>query len=190
MRGGVVQLFDEEDPLRSDVTIQAAALLTLGIPPKLKEFFHVTYESIRGEIKFHSVWTFGGISFDKRFDTVQMRRAWGDGAWLLANPKHPLAILRTGLTYHRAFNHTPKYTIEERNRIETPDTWLESGCHNLIWLLRQIPLCAKQRRGIIRFAPVHLAMVPANLPETSKTRLIKYAESTNPDVRARIRAAA
>ena len=146
MRGSIVQVIDRADPLRADATLLATALLTLGIPAAGQQLFHATCERVRGALEHHVVWTFGGGSKCGRFDAQAMRLAWTDAAWLLNNPKHPLAILRGGLTWQRAFRHTPRFSLAELARIETPDTWLEAGCRNLIILLRAIPQAATSSR--------------------------------------------
>jgi hypothetical protein len=181
-RGSFVQLFDSTDPLRSEVTLFVASLLALGIGQHGPSLFHCTFEHLRGETQFHSTWTLAGASRDGRFDTVKMQKAWDDGLWLCANPKHPLAILRNGLTYQRAFSYTPRFTLAELARIETPDTWLEAAIRNLIWLLREMPRCIPE--GIVRFGPRHAAMVPKSLPEKEKTRFLRYVE--HPGKRAEI----
>lgn len=162
MRGSIVQLFDGTDPLRSDTTLLATALLTLGIPIAGKCGFNCTYEHTRGSTDFHAIWTFGGVSKCGRFDAKAMELAWADGVWLGANPQHPLAILRGGLTFQRALTMTPRFTLEELARIETPDTWLEAGARNLVMLLRMLPRAAQ--KGIVRFGESHLAFVPRLMP--------------------------
>jgi hypothetical protein len=164
-----------DDPLRSDTTLLATALLTLGVPSVGNQLFTCTYEHARGETLFHSIWTFAGLSKCKRFDSRSMQLAWNDGAWLLANPQHPLSILREGLTYQRAFSLTPRFTLEELARIETADTWIEAGCRNLILILRSLPRAAQ--KGVVRFGDTHLAFVPKAMPEAKKTTFLKYVES-------------
>lgn len=186
MRGSLVQLLDAGDPLRSDTTLLAAALLTLGIPAASRQLFSCTYEPVRGETQFHVIWTFQCASKCGRFDARTMQLAWEDGAWLLANPRHPLAILRDGLTYARALSHLPKFTLEELARLETPATWLEAGRRNLIVLLRALP-CAAQK-GIVRFGESHLAFVPKAMPEAQKSVFLDYVE--HPAKRPQILAAA
>lgn len=186
MRGAFIQIIDDADPLRADATLLAAALLTLGIPAASKELFSCTHEHVRGALEFHTVWTFGGASKCGRFDSKAMELAWSDGPWLLANPKHPLAILRDGLTYARAFSMTPRFSLAELARIETPDTWIEAGCRNLIVLLRAMPRAAQ--KGIVRFGETHLAFVPKSMPEAQKKAFLDYAE--HPAKRAQILAAA
>jgi hypothetical protein len=137
--GGVCQIFDSEDPLRSDTTLLVASLLTLGIPSAGRDLFHCTYENVRGAVQFNTVWTLRGESSCKRFGTPAMQKAWQDHAWLAANPAHPLAILRSGLTYARAMTYTPRFTLAELAAIERPETWLEAAFRNLIYLLRNIP---------------------------------------------------
>lgn len=175
MIGGIVQIFDETDPLRSDTTLLAAALVTLGIPRAREcRLFHCTYEQVRGATQFRAAWSFRSESIDGRFLTAGMELCWKDGAWLMANPTHPLAILRCGLTFERAFKHTPRFSREYLSSVETPDTWIEAACYNLIFLLRGMPRTVPE--GIIRFGPRHAAMVPKNLPESDKTKFIKYVE--------------
>lgn len=185
MRGSVIQLLDDTDPLRSDTTLLAAALLTLGVPAAGKQLFSCTYERVRGAVEVRVAWTFAGLSADRRFDARGMQIAWSDGPWLLQNPQHPLAVLRGGLTYVRAFAHTPRFSLAELARIETPDTWLEAGCRNLIVLLRAIPQAA--RKGIVRFGETHLAFVPRDMAEKKKTRFLEYVE--HPQKRPQILAA-
>ena len=175
MIGSFVQIFDYEDPLRSDTTLLIAALLTLGIPPMEGELFHVAREAVRGELKAQAIWTLHHESSDHRFSAVLMEKAWNDGVWLAANPKHPLAILRSAISYARAFSSSPRFTLVELQRIETPDTWAEAGVRNLIWLLRQLP--TSDPRRIVRFGPRWAAFVPSRLSESQKTRLLKYVES-------------
>jgi len=175
MIGSFVQIFDEADPLQSDTTLLIAALLTLGVPPMSGELFHLAREAMRGELKSRAVWTLHHESPDRRFSAVTMEKAWDDGAWLSAHPEHPLTILRGGLTYHRAFRTSPRFTLDELRRIETPDTWVEAGVRNLIWLLRQLP--TSDPRRIVRFGPTWAAFVPSRLSESQKTRLLKYVES-------------
>jgi hypothetical protein len=175
MLGQFVQIFDSEDPLRSDTTLLIAALLTLGIPPMEPGFFHTAREAVRGELKTQAIWTLHHQSPDRRFSARLMEAAWDNAAWLSTNPTHPLAILRGAITWHRAFNSSPRFSLDELRRIETPDTWAEAGVRNLIYLLRQLP-CADPRR-IVRFGPTWAAFVPASLSESKKTRLLKYVES-------------
>lgn len=185
---GIVQLFDEEDPFRSDTTLLAAALLTLGIPQVGPRPNHAVVEAARGERKPTFVWNFADASRDRRFSTVTLKRAWSDGSWLLANAVHPLAIMRGGLTYARAMTFAPRYSVEYRSRVETPDTWLETAVHNLLILLRDMPATLADARGIIRFAPRHAALVPASLSEKQKTEFIRYVEY--PAKRPQLRTAA
>jgi hypothetical protein len=185
--GDLVEIIDEHDPRRSDTTLLVAALLTLGIPAAHREFCVPTVELIRGEQKWHTIWLLREESKCGRFKTPAMRRVWSDGAWLLANPQHPLAILRCGLTYAKAMTHTPKFTIEERERIETPDTWLESAMHNLIVILRDLPLVTTASRSIVRFGPRHAALVPRCLNDGRKSRFLKYVEQ--PRLRSQLSAA-
>lgn len=176
MTGGLVQIFDEGDPLRSDTTLLVASLLTLGIPPAGTQLFHCTCEMVAGALQWRSCWSLKDESRDGRFDTVKMQKAWADGEWLLKNPKHPLAILRGGLTYKRAVMHDPKFTADYRARIENPDTWLESAFYNLVFLLREMPKAARTAREIVRFGSRWAAMVPQHLPEEKKTKLLKYVQ--------------
>jgi hypothetical protein len=188
MRGGIVQIIDETDPLRSDTTLLIAALLALGIPQQGRELFHCTYEHVRGETLFRCVWSLGCESADKRFETSAMEKAWDDGAWLLANPRHPLALMREGVTYKRAFSYTPRFSLDELKRIETPETWIEAGIRNLITLLRGIP--RKSHKGIVRFGHDHAAFVPAGLSDDRRTRLLKYVETQDSSERAALARAA
>lgn len=188
MRGGNVQLFDDTDPLRSDVTLCVAALLTLGIPVAGNSLLHFTTERVRGAANTRAVWTLGGASKCKRFETAKMIDAWESAEWLAKNPQHPLAVIRGALTFEAAMKFTPRFTPEYRTRIESAETWIETAMHNLLILLRDMPRAAKAVRGIIRFAQDHAAFVPVALPQTAQTRLIKYAE--HPEKRASIRAAA
>ncbi len=177
MQGPFFQVFDDTDPLRSDCTLLAAALCTLGIRPRQpSEPVHVTTEFDRGAVQFRCVWTFAGESKDGRFIAAVMKDAWDDGAWLLKNPRHALAILRTGLTYARLAGFVPRFTLAQLAKVETPDTWLEAGVRNLVWCLRRIPDAAKARRSIIRFERTHAAFVPAHLGKPEAARLIHHAE--------------
>lgn len=184
MTGSLVQIRDNEDPLRSDVTLLIAALLTLGIPAAGGELFYSTCEAVRGEVKFESVWSLRGISRDGRFDTVRMRQCWADAPWLLANPSHPMSVMRCGLTYHRAFSYSPRFTLTELANLETPDTWLEAAIRNLIFILRELP--AVPPRGTVRFGPDWAAFVPRNLPDDRRTRFLKYVETQDPTKRRSI----
>lgn len=186
MRGNLIQLIDGGDPLRSDTTLLAAALLTLGIPAASKQLFSCTYESVRGGVEFHVIWTFQCPSKCRRFDARSLQLAWTDHAWLLANPRHPLAILRDGLTFDRALKMTPRFSLDELARIEAPDTWVEAGCRNLIVLLRAIPRAAQ--KGVVRFGETHLAFVPRAMSEPKKKAFLDYAE--HPAKRPAILAAA
>ena len=176
MKGTFVQLFDEGDPLRSDTTLQVAALLTLGIAPFGRSLLHFTCEPKGGAMVRRAVWTLKDASECKRFATRTMADAWNDAAWLMKNPQHPLAIIRSALTFSAAAKCQPKYTAEERRRIETADTWIETAMHNTLILLSRIPSTLRTARGIIRFAQDHAAYVPISLPENRKTELIKYVE--------------
>jgi len=178
MLGSLVQIRDHDDPLRSNVTLLVAALLTLGIPPAGGELFYSTCEAKCGEVLIDSVWTLKGSSRDGRFDTGQMRDAWADAHWLLANPGHPLAVMRCGLSYQRALTYTPRFTLTEIATIETPDTWLEAACRNLIFILREPP--AFPLRGAVRFGPDWAAFVPHNRPDDRRTRFLKYVETQDP----------
>jgi hypothetical protein len=173
--GGVCQIFDSEDPLRSDTTLLVASLLTLGIPSAGRDLFHCTYENVRGAVQFNTVWTLRGESSCKRFGTPAMQKAWQDHPWLAANPAHPLAILRSGLTYARAMTYTPRFTLAELAAIERPETWLEAAFRNLIYLLRNIPSAIPQ--GIVRFGPRHMAFVRRNKSEAEKARFLRYVEN-------------
>lgn len=187
MKGAFVQLFDDTDPLRSDVTLCAAALLTLGIPRHGKSLLHFTTERIRGAAVRRAVWTFAGASPCGRFSTHDMITGWDSAVWLERNQSHPLAIIRASLTYDVAMKFTPKFTPDYRRRVETPETWRETAVHNLLVLLRDMPAAMRGVRGVIRFGPEHMAFVPLALPQEKQTRLIKYAE--HPDKRPEIRAA-
>lgn len=187
--GDIVQVFDEADPRGSDTTLLVAALFTLGIPPATREFFHTTCQFERGETKWRSIWTLREESKDGRFSTNRMITAWHSGAWLLQNPTHPLAILRGGLTLHRALHHTPKFTLAELARIETPDTWLEAGCRNLLMILRDLPDAAvAAARKVVWFSRDRAGLVPRCMPDKQQTRFLKYVEQ--PTKRAAIRRAA
>lgn len=188
MRGTFVQLFDDTDPLRSDVTLCVAALLTLGIPAAGDALLHFTAELVRGATVRRAVWTFADSDKSQRFATRTMADAWNDAAWLLQNPTHPLAIIRGALTFAAAVKCSPKFTAEYRARVETPDTWRETAMHNLLIILSRIPQVSRTTRGIVRFATDHAAYVPIILPEKQKTELIKYVE--HPSKRAAQRTAA
>lgn len=186
--GEIVQLFGEDDPRRSDTTLLVASLLALGIPRASREFFHATREFLRGETVWRTIWTLRDESADKRFNTLGMIKAWSDGQWLLQHAQHPLAILRGGLTYDRAFKHTPKFTLAELEKIEKPDTWLEAAIRNLVVLLRDMPEANRAARKIIRFGRHHAAFVPGCLADKAQTRLLNYVEK--PAKREAIRRAA
>lgn len=174
--------------MRSDVTLLAAALFTLGIPAAGNSLLHFTAEAKAGATVRRAVWTFSDTSKDKRFSTSAMITAWDDYAWLCANPQHPLAIIRGALTFEAAAKVQPKFTVAERARIETPETWVETAKHNLLILLSRIPASQRSARGIVRFATDHAAYVPLSLPEPKKTELIKYVE--HPSKRPALRTAA
>lgn len=180
--GGLVHLYEEGDPRASDTTLLVAALLSLGIPPAGPEFFVFTTEQIRGENRQVGIWMLSDSSPDERFYAAPLARVWNDHAWLVKNPKHPLAILRNGLTYQRTFSHTPKLTLAQLERLETPDAWIEAAMRNLITILRELPAVAETTRGVVRFSVDSSALVPRCLPETSKTKFLKYVE--NPGKRA------
>lgn len=175
--GDLVEVVDEDDPRRSDTTLLVAALLTLGIPAAQREFCFPTVELVRGEKKWRTIWLLREESKDRRFQTPGMVRSWVDGQWLVANPQHPLAIMRGGLTYAKALQHTPKFSPEYREKVETPDTWLESAMHNLIVILRDFPTIVQAARSIVRFGPRHCAFVPRCLNDASKSRFLRYVES-------------
>jgi hypothetical protein len=188
--GGLVQLIGADDPQRSDTTLLAASLFTLGIPRAGEEYFSCTCERLNGSLDWHCIWHLRDESRDGRFDTGKMIAGWNSGTWLLANPTHPLAILRNGLTFPRAFTYTPRFTLAERTHLETPDTWMETGIYNLIYLLRDMPRGRQSARAIARFGPRWNAGVPLNLAESDKTRFLKYVEHRDhPAKRAQIRAA-
>lgn len=176
MTGSLVQLTDESDPLRSDTTLLIASLLTLGIPGAGRDLFVATCEAVKGETVWKVTWSLRDASEDDRFATLKMQVAWTDGAWLLANPTHPLATLRSGLTYARAFSYTPRFTLAQLAAIETPDTWLEAGIRNLIYLLREMPRAAAHARDIIRFGPRWAAFVPQDIEDSEKSRLLHHVE--------------
>lgn len=184
MLGSIVQIRDHEDPMRSEVTLLIAALLTLGIPPAGGELFYSTCEARQGETVIESIWSLQGASRDGRFSTSKMREAWADAPWLLANPQHPLSVMRCALSYQRAFTHTPRFTLTELARIETPDTWVEAACRNLIFILRELPHVPL--RGTVRFGPDWAAFVPQNLPAATRTRFLKYVETQDPSKRRAI----
>lgn len=186
--GGIVQIIGEDDPRQSDTTLLVASLLTLGVPRATREFFHATREFTRGETVWKTLWTLAQESADKRFDAASMVKAWSDGAWLLQHPQHPLAILRGGLTYAKAFSYTPKFTLAELAKIETPDTWMESAIRNLIVLLRDMPEANRAARKIIRFGRNHAGFVPHCMPDKGQTRFLRYVEK--PEKREEIRRAA
>lgn len=184
MLGSLIQIRDHEDPLRSDITLLVAALLTLGVPAAGGELFYSVCEPRGGELVVDSVWTLKGESRDGRFSAAAMRDAWNDSPWLLANPKHPLSVIRCGLSYKRAFSYTPRFTLPELATIETPDTWLEAAIRNLVFILRELP--AVPMRGTVRFGPDWAAFVPQTLPEDRKTRFLKYVETQDPTKRRAI----
>jgi hypothetical protein len=184
--GSLVQIIDDTDPRRSDKTLCAAALLTLGISPAGREYFHATVEMVRGALEWQTIWSFRQDSACGRFDTAAMLKAWDDALWLVNNPQHPLSIIRTGLNYNRVFKMTPRFSLEELRRIETPDTWLEAAARNLIVLLRDMPEALTTVRKIIRFGPDFAAFVPKCMDDKQQTRFLNYVE--RPDYRSRLRA--
>jgi hypothetical protein len=188
MLGEVVQIFGDDDPRRSDKTLLVAALLALGIPRATREFFHATCEFSRGETVWKTIWTLSQESRDKRFDTAKMIAAWDDGAWLVQNPAHPLAILRGALTFSHTFSYSPRFTLAELANIEKPETWIEAAIRNLIVLLRDMPEARKAARKIIRFGRNHAGFVPLCMPDKAQTRLLRYVET--PAKREAIRRAA
>ena len=183
--GSLVQVFDANDPRRADKTLLVAALLALGIPPAGREFFHSTAEFVRGAVEWQTIWSFRQDSRCKRFETQNMIRAWDDASWLVNNPTHPLALMRTGLTYNRVFQMTPRFSAVERATIETPDTWLEAAAINLITLLRDMPQAIGATRNIVRFGPDWAAFVPKCMGDKQQTRLLNYVEK--PERRPQLR---
>ena len=174
-RGAILQLEDFTDPLRSDVTLLAAALITLGFGKAGPKLFHVTYEHVRGETRFHSVWTFRAVSRDRKHDGVKLRAAWDDPEWLGANPLHPLTVIRDGLSYAKALSHSPKFTLAELNTLERPDAYLEASMFNLIQILKAIPRSSP--KGIIRVGPDGYAgYVPRVWSEPKKRDFMRYVE--------------
>lgn len=177
LSGGIVHVYDQDDPRRSDNTLLVAALLALGIPAATEEFFHSTCEVSKGARVWRTQWTLREQSKCGRYNTPAMVRVWNEGAWLCANPKHPLAILRSGLTYAKAFSYTPRFTLAELAKIETADTWIEAAIYNLVVLLRDMPEALRATRNIIQFGPHWGAFVPQCAPEAQKTRLLKHVEN-------------
>lgn len=185
MVGGLVQIRDREDPMRSDTTLLVAALITLGIPHAGRDLLYVTCEAGQGEVTWEAVWSLREVSRCGRFRTVEMRKRWDDAQWLLANPTHPLALIRCGLTYERAVKCSPRFTLTELAQIETPDTWLEAAMRNLVFILRELPKVVPKQA--VRFGPTWAAFVPANLPESRKKRVLNYVETRDWNKRRRIR---
>lgn len=174
--GDLVQVFGDDDPRRSDRTLLVACLLALGIPAAEAEYFHATCEMIRGGLVWKTIWSLRQESPDGRFKTPAMIQAWDNGTWLCQNPTHPLAIMRGGVTYEKAFAYTPKFTLEQLANIETPDTWIEAAIRNLVVLLRDMPMALQASRRIVRFGPEWAAFVPGCAPESRKTALLKHVE--------------
>jgi hypothetical protein len=182
-RGSIVQIKDNSDPLRSDATLFAAALLTMGFRPGGPKLFHVTYEYDRGEMRYDCIWTFKALSRDGKYDGVKMRNVWDDHDWLVMNPKHSLTIIRAGLTYAKALSHTPRYTIAEMNTLDNPDALLECAMFNLIFILRAIPRSSP--KGVVRLGPDGYAgYVPRLWSEPKKKEFLHYVE--RPDLRPKL----
>jgi len=182
--GDLVQVFGQDDPRRSDRTLLVACLLALGIPAAEAEYFHATCEMIKGGLVWNTIWSLRQESADGRFKTPAMIRVWDDGTWLCQNPKHPLAIMRGGVTFERAFRYTPKFTLAQLEKIESPDTWIEAGIRNLVVLLREMPIALTAARRITRFGPEWVALVPGCAPESRKTELLKHVEKTDRHAKA------
>ena len=166
-----MQIEDTTDPLRSDTTLLIAALLALGVPFAAPT--HCTYELVRGETVFRTVWTLRAESKCKRFSTAAMENEWAANPWTLP-ATHPLFALRSGLTFDRALSYTPRFTPSMRANVENADTWLEAAILNLLILMCEIPRIVPE--GIVRFGARHAAMVPRTLSESAKTRFLKYVE--------------
>lgn len=178
LTGSITHVFDDDDPRRSDTTLLVASLLALGIPAATHEFFHSTCQIERGARVWKTIWSLRDESRCKRFQTCGMVRVWNDGLWLLQNPKHPLAILRGGLTYKKAFSYTPRFTALELAQIETPDTWIEAAILNLLRLCVEMPQALKATRNIVQFGRTWAALVPQCAPEAQKTKLLKHVENS------------
>lgn len=192
--GPLVQVSGFDDPLRSDTTLLAAALLTLGYPAASRDYLHLTCETDRGEARWKTVWSFHGESAEpamRGFGADVLREAWLDPAcrWLLRNADSPLAVLKNSLRYEKIYGFTPKYSREQLAQLATPDTWLEAGFRNLVHLLRSLPRAMQEVRLVERFAATRAAFVPRCLPESEKTRRLKFAETTDANKRRSILAA-
>ena len=182
--GALVQLHDQEDPLHSDTTLLAAALIALGYPQATRDFFHITCEFVCGETQWKTTWTFHGASVEPLVGDLgadAVVKAWQDpsGQWLLRNPGHPLCILRDDLRYDRLAHFTPSFSRAQLARIFTPAAWLEAGLRNLVHILRHMPRAAEEARAVVRFSPQRAAFVPRCLPQSEQTRRIKFAETTD-----------
>ncbi len=175
------QLLDRgADPLRSDLTLLVAALVTLGIPPAPKDFFTLTREAGRGETRLCPLWSLGSVSACGRYAAPDMETAWTSLDWQAANPRHPLTILRSALHYDKVFKLTPRFSREQLAAVENPDTWAEAGARNLVHLLRELAASlANRTRSIVRFAFDAAAIVPVTWGQTDQTKLIKHAERFN-----------
>ena len=186
--GKLVQLHDPEDAMRSDTTLLAAALITLGFPRATRDFFHPAREFIRGAWCWRLTWAFLGESRCRRFEADDMVKWWRDssGSFFLQHPAHPLSILRSALTYARIAGFTPRFSRQQLAAVETPDTWLEAGMRNLVMILAAIPVALPETRSIVRFGAQHAAFVPQCQPEADKTRLLKFVETTDPEKRLQI----
>ncbi len=193
--GALVQIHDREDPRRSDTTLLAAALLTLGYPRAGRNFLYTACETARGETRWKTTWTFHGQSAETSLGKLaanKVIKVWRgrDGNWLLQNPGHAVTVLRIGLRYDRLASFTPKFSRAELARIATPDTWLEAGFRNLVHVLRRLlPAAMAEARSVVRFSAQRAAFVPRCFSEAHKTRLLKFAETTDHAKRRSILAA-
>ena len=192
--GPMVQIHDREDPLRSDTTLLAAALITLGYPQAARDFFHSTSEYARGETQWKTTWTFHGESSEPSIaglgaDVVM--NAWRDpsGMWLLRHPGHAVTVLRERLRFEKLAAFTPTFPRQQLAVLTTPEAWFEAGMRNLVHILRNLPSATGEARAVVRFSATRAAFVPRCLPESEKTRRIKFAETTNADKRRYLLAA-
>lgn len=192
--GPLVQIHDREDPMRSDTTLLAAALITLGYPQAARDFFHTTSEYLRGETQWKTTWTFHGESTEPSIGILGadvVVNAWRDpaGMWLLRNAGHPVAVLRERLRYESFAAFTPNFSRQQLAVLTTPAAWVEAAVRNLVHILRHLPAAAGEARSVERFSATRAAFVPRCLPESEKTRRIKFAETTHADKRRSLLAA-
>jgi hypothetical protein len=123
----VTYLRYEGNPVTSERTLLAVALLTLGVLPHGAEWFVQTMDMRAGdESVLLNLWTFQTKSRDGKQSTAKLIEQWDDPAWLLAHPMAPLTTLRRGLASPDllealAFSCDP----------ESPYAYLSQGLANL-----------------------------------------------------------